>query len=320
MDKLVKNAIDSIEVGVEDFQSDDARRDLSAVRNVYAGVLLLCKAVLWKRSLSTDGSLMFVRFEPKIAKGGDIEWEVDKRKTVDVADIKSRFKLLGIKLDWKKLDEFGKHRNNIEHFYLTSPNEAVKAALADAMPLITTIMTDLLYLQPENEFAPGCWSALLQNAEIQEAVKKECEASFADISWDSEAVYFPFEHFSCTSCGSNLLRQKDETNTKPSHIEFTCKGCGENDIEVGEVMEAALAIATEWDTYVAVKDGGDTPLATCPECGLDTFIRDIAECVVCEGSIPSNCKICGAGISPEEYDSGYPNLCGYHAYQAQKND
>jgi predicted RNA-binding Zn-ribbon protein involved in translation (DUF1610 family) len=313
MDKLVKNAIDSIEVSVEDFQSDDARRDLSAGRNVYAGVLLLCKAVLWKRSLSTDGSLMFVRFEPKIAKGGDIEWEVDKRKTVDVADIESRFKLLGIKLDWKKLDEFGKHRNNIEHFYLTSPNDAVKAALAEAMPLITTIMTDLLYLQPENEFTPDCWNALLQNADIQEAMKKECEGSYADISWGSE-------HFSCTSCGSNLLRQKDETNTKPSHIEFACKGCGENDIELGEVMEAALAIATEGDAYLTVKDGDDPPLAACPECGLDTFIRDAAECVVCEGSVPGSCIICGSGISPEEYDSDYPNLCGYHAYQAQKED
>lgn len=38
---ILKNAIDSIQVGVEDFQSDDDRRCVSAVRNIGAGILLL---------------------------------------------------------------------------------------------------------------------------------------------------------------------------------------------------------------------------------------------------------------------------------------
>jgi hypothetical protein len=55
MSDLLKNAIASIQLGVEDFKrNDDPRRLLSAIRNFYAGVLLLCKEVL--RRLSPDDS------------------------------------------------------------------------------------------------------------------------------------------------------------------------------------------------------------------------------------------------------------------------
>ncbi|MEX2546021.1 MAG: hypothetical protein WD316_12905 [Phycisphaeraceae bacterium] len=40
---ILKNAIDSIELGVEDFRSENPKRLMSAVRNFYAGILLLFK-------------------------------------------------------------------------------------------------------------------------------------------------------------------------------------------------------------------------------------------------------------------------------------
>ena len=46
MKELLENAVLSIELGVEDYQTGDERRVLSAIRNLYAGVLLLCKQVL----------------------------------------------------------------------------------------------------------------------------------------------------------------------------------------------------------------------------------------------------------------------------------
>lgn len=46
MDTILTNAIQSIQIGVEDYRSDDRRRLLSAIRNVQAGILLLCKEKL----------------------------------------------------------------------------------------------------------------------------------------------------------------------------------------------------------------------------------------------------------------------------------
>ena len=66
---LFENALHSIQIGVEDFGSDDPRRILSAVRNVQAGVLLLCKEKL--RRLSPDGELLLKqKLEPILGAGG----------------------------------------------------------------------------------------------------------------------------------------------------------------------------------------------------------------------------------------------------------
>lgn len=40
---ILQNAIDSIQVGIEDFEDGDERRNVSAVRNISAGTLLLYK-------------------------------------------------------------------------------------------------------------------------------------------------------------------------------------------------------------------------------------------------------------------------------------
>lgn len=46
MNTLFDNAIQSIQLGIEDYEHNDPKRALSAVRNFYAGTLLLAKEVL----------------------------------------------------------------------------------------------------------------------------------------------------------------------------------------------------------------------------------------------------------------------------------
>ena len=54
MNSLFDNAVQSIQLGVEDYQSNDAKRAVSAVRNFYAGVLLLAKEVLIRAAPESD--------------------------------------------------------------------------------------------------------------------------------------------------------------------------------------------------------------------------------------------------------------------------
>ena len=51
---LLENAVRSLRVALADFSKDDDERLLSVVRNIHAGILLLCKEKL--ASLSPDGS------------------------------------------------------------------------------------------------------------------------------------------------------------------------------------------------------------------------------------------------------------------------
>jgi hypothetical protein len=59
---LFANAIETIQIGVEDLLRNDERRVLSAVRNVHAGVLLLCKEKL--RRLSPDDEILLAQRLP----------------------------------------------------------------------------------------------------------------------------------------------------------------------------------------------------------------------------------------------------------------
>ena len=63
---LLTNAIDAVQLGLEDFDDSekDSRRALSAVRNLYAGVLLLQKEALRRRSPpGSDDALIYVGTE-----------------------------------------------------------------------------------------------------------------------------------------------------------------------------------------------------------------------------------------------------------------
>src|SRR6266850_6654563 len=116
MDAILQNAVDSLQIGVEDFQSSDSRRVLSAGRNITAGVLLLFKEKL--RDLSPAGSNdVLIKQKSKIvkAKDGSIQVIGVGKKTVDVTQIKERLTDLGIKVDWKRVDAIVEVRNEVEH-------------------------------------------------------------------------------------------------------------------------------------------------------------------------------------------------------------
>src|SRR6516165_2838278 len=65
MNTLFDNAVQSIPLGVEDYQANDPRRALSSVRNFYAGVLLLAKEVLVRQVPdSAPEDVLAARFKP----------------------------------------------------------------------------------------------------------------------------------------------------------------------------------------------------------------------------------------------------------------
>src|SRR6266567_8643888 len=112
---LLQNAVDSIEVGVEDYKLNTPRRAASAVRNFYAGVLLLLKEKLRQESpVGSNEALIYDRLEFKRGPTGVI-FVGKGKKTVDVEQIKERFKGLGLSLDVKRLAQLREIRNDVEH-------------------------------------------------------------------------------------------------------------------------------------------------------------------------------------------------------------
>jgi hypothetical protein len=103
---ILQNAIDSIQIGVEDFSSTDERRSVSAIRNIAAGMLLLFKEKLCRLSPDYDNELLIKKdIEPEAGADGGLVFKGRGKKTVDVFQIRERFQSMKVEVDWKRLDE-----------------------------------------------------------------------------------------------------------------------------------------------------------------------------------------------------------------------
>jgi hypothetical protein len=115
---ILNNAVESIQIGVEDFRSPDPRRQLSAVRNVAAGILLLFKEMLRRLSPADDAELLIrTTLLPHQPEDGVLRFRGTGRKTVDVQQIRERFGSLRVDVDWRLFEKISGIRNDMEHYY-----------------------------------------------------------------------------------------------------------------------------------------------------------------------------------------------------------
>ena len=70
---LLHNAVASIQLGIEDYNSNDTRRTISAVKNFYAGVLLLGKQCLLNKAPAADPmEVLATGYQPKLNGSGGV--------------------------------------------------------------------------------------------------------------------------------------------------------------------------------------------------------------------------------------------------------
>ena len=130
---IIQNAVDSIAIGLEDYLSTDKRRIVSSARNIFAGIILLFKHKLCELSPSdADEVLIKQQVLPKIDTIGAVRWIGKGKKTVDIQNIKERFKSLGIVVNWKRLDEIKQYRNDIEHYFSKLNTQSVQKLISDS--------------------------------------------------------------------------------------------------------------------------------------------------------------------------------------------
>lgn len=316
---LFANALESIQIGVEDLLKNDDRRVLSAVRNVHAGVLLLCKEKL--RRLSPDDEILLAqRFEPQPDDKGEVSIEAVGRNTVGVDDIKKRFKAFDIPLDWKRFDAIADIRHHMEHSYFKGSRARARQVAAEAFLVIRQLIVDSLHEDPLKTLGPECWTALLENADLFDAELQSCRVTLEDVDWDTEAAARALPDFACPSCRSVLIRQRDPDNKSQANVVLICSACGE-EVELGPVLSLAFDETFGAESHIAVKDGGEPPISTCPECSEETYVVEEGRCAACDFVLPEDatCAICGSGLSAEDYFE-YNGLCSYHAHVASKDD
>ena len=319
MSDLYDNAIGSIKVGMADYQSNDQHRLLAAIRNVHAGILLLCKEKL--RRLSPPGSdevLLKQKIKPTTTSAG-IQFKGSGKKTVDQQQIRDRFGDLGVSLQWARLQDISNIRNNAEHYYFSGNKSQIRQAMADACVLIRQLIVDVLDDEPVSALGSDTWNALLEIKEVFDTELAACKASMANVDWALAGTARAAEEFQCPKCSSRLLRQDDPANTSIENVSLRCSSCAAQP-DTADVIEAALDEAFAGEAHVAVKDGGEGPVQGCPECYRESYIVEEGACACCQFSMPTDatCAVCGNYLTLADYAENTA-LCSYHANSALKD-
>lgn len=319
MNTILANAVQSIRIGVEDYQSSDPRRVLSAIRNITAGILLLFKERL--RELSppnSDEVLIKHRVQPELDANGNVVFRGTGKKTVDVQQIEERFSSLSIETDWKRFKKVVGIRNDIEHYCTTESTDRLKELIADSFIIIRNFVVNQLGYEPVDLLGELTWRVLIDVAEVYQRELDECQEAIGCIDWNSEAMSKMAGHLRCPECRSALVKPNNPDAVSNYSLEFSCSSCGTVS-GIAEMAGSALSESLDYDIHAAMKDGEPSPIGTCPECGIEAFILAEDLCAACGGSLSYHeCAVCGEILGPEDQDFG--GLCSYHHWQSMKND
>lgn len=301
MEDIVKNGLDSIRVGLEDFEQAKSKpeRLTSAVRNVYAGILILAKGKLYQLSPSGSEGILIRVVKPQL-----VERQlrlVPTSKTIGYEEIKSRFGHFRLELDWGRVERIGTIRNDLEHFYHRGAASNVQEALADAAPVVRSLLA-MLHLDPVRDLGSPWWDILLRNQQLFDTELATCRATLSRIRWRNGSAAAASAHFLCKGCKSPLVSQADEGNEDQENTVLRCAACGA-DSNINDALEEAVRKQYFAELYEAYTQGGEFAVVHYPECRNEAVVVDPGECIICDYRLGPDtvwCDDCFDPISPEQ--------------------
>lgn len=316
---ILNNAITSIRLGLEDYQSgDNERATLSCTRNIYAGILLLFKHKLSAMSPpGSENALIKTRLKP-VMQNGSISWVGDGKKTVDTHQIQTHFESLKIEVDWDKVKKIQKFRNDIEHYFPSLSASDSDVLISNAFVLIKDFIEEHLDSDPSDLLGEESWQMMTEVNEVYQQEKKRCNEALSQLEYPTITTINAINKYTCDSCGSDLITTTSSAGTCIADASFECRKCGEV-FDTEKLVESAIGDYFFGEMYVAHSQGGEFPYEACPECGLSTLVVDEGLCAYCGEFLPENlsCRTCDQQIPISELDGS--GLCGYCSHILFKN-
>jgi RNase P subunit RPR2 len=316
---ILQNAVNSIIIGLEDLESSEERRLVSAVRNIHAGILLLFKHKLAELSpAGSDEVLIKDTVLPIIGEDGRIFWTGKGKKTVDVRQIQERFNSLGVRVDWNRVEAIQKYRNDIEHYFSRTHPDSVRKLVSDCFIVIRDFVRVNLGMDPRDLLGDDYWNILVSTAEVYQREKEECLESLGTVDWQSQVLLESIKKMICTECDSDLISLENNP-VELSDAQLKCRSCGKTwDYE--EAVEEALSLYESREkSYRDYKEEYSEPLGNCPSCESNTYIGEENYCPKCGAGGPYICKRCGNEILIEELVIG-GDYCSWCEHMMSKDD
>jgi len=205
MTQIFDNAVVSLRLGIEDFETGKGDRMLSAARNYYAGLLLLAKECLVKTVPAADAmEVIGAKFKPKPDGKGGVVHDPDGYITVDLNQLKKRFKDFGLAWPDADIDKLQLLRNDLEHLHLKEPISVLKEAIASSFPMIVDFFA-ILNEDPKAQLGAS-WNTVLSEHMAFMKVQNACVESLEIVEWPADVSRL--DRLSCPPVHRPLLVKK----------------------------------------------------------------------------------------------------------------
>jgi hypothetical protein len=228
-------------LGLDDLEMGSDERIFSSIRNLYAGLLLLFKEKLLRLSPENSGEVLIKAEIMPILHNGRILFAAGRsKKTVDLHQIENRFKNLGVKVDWGRVNAVQQKRNDIEHYYTLDKKDAIREVVSDIFIVIRDFIKDELNDDPKELLGNKHWNIMLNTSKLFESQRKTCLDSLKNVNWPSDLISNYVEQIRCSSCGSFLLAPSNHTvQVKIEDQYFDCESCGQA-VQYSDLLESFL--------------------------------------------------------------------------------
>ena len=319
---LFDAGIDAIKVGIEDIASPSRARKVAAIRNFYAGVLLLCKHHLTGHAPPDNPRLLIaseIRF--KKSSTGVLRPVPFGTRTISVQKIVQRLNDFDPNLDTNPLKHMQTFRNEIEHYFTTASNEKLQEVFADVQILVH----DLLARSNRTNNLGPAWAKLVEESDAYIARKKQCQKDLLQINWrsaDVKEAISDLRYAEICDCGSCHIVRTDQSIEIQDNISLTCLTCN-SDVSTESFIEALLKWTHGGDDFEAAMAGHPYAVYGCPQCQAEAYLSNKDQCAFC-GYVEKDetCEHCGDALGIVHVTNGdsYHDDCAYYANLMAKND
>ena len=213
-----------------------------------------------------------------MSASGAIFWKGVGNKTIDVAGIKTRFKSLGIFVDWDIFDRISKHRNDVEHYFSPLPEEDIVDLLADCFVIISRFLSDHLNVNARETLGDEAWQILLHAYEVYEHEIESNAKTISSLAFHHDILKEIFLNFSCINCSSPLVQPAVKGAEADGSI-FCCAEC-ETKYCYDEICNMGISDFYK-SFFMSDLDKSSCPFANCENCGQGLFLKEFCVCTAC---------------------------------------
>lgn len=277
---ILQNAIDSIQLGIEDYEliKENPKRLISCTRNLFSGILLLFKYYLY----TVNPDLIYIPLKSK---------EKGRKKTLDFKQLKDKLDESQVLIEWGELEKIQKIRNDIEHKYSDENPLIILGLVAVSFNVINDFVRKYLQRDPIEIFGEEIWSILIEVDRVYQIERNQCINDLDSNTYYNFKILELIKQSNYSECGFDVIKPL-KNNTNSHQIEYRCLSCFK-ETDYHELIVSAIEQEVDYQQRrdSMFGDSLNEVFCTCPSCWTNAYSIESCFCFSCQYQAKQICDV-----------------------------